>query len=77
MLKITKRLARNQSVFSRILAGQSNKEKDLEVSNERSVISEGRLSSPATQITSRHPEGIKSSMFLIFHKFMINFFFNF
>ncbi|CAG8843670.1 21093_t:CDS:2, partial [Gigaspora margarita] len=33
--------------------------KDSEVSTERSVISEGGPSLPATQITSRHPKGEK------------------
>jgi len=84
MPKIAKKLARNPSVFARMLVG--NKKKNTEVSTERSVTSEGVTSggpsSPVTQITSRHPEGIKYSMlfnffFLLNHKIMINFFFNF
>ena len=71
MPKITKKLSRNPSVFSRMLVG--NKGKGPEVSTERfvtseGVTSEGGPSSPATQITSRYPEGIKYSM-------LFNFFF--
>jgi hypothetical protein len=74
MPKIAKKLARNPSVFSRMLVG--DKGKDPEASTERSVTSEGVTSeggpsSPAIQITSRHPEGIKYSMLFNFFFYLI------
>jgi hypothetical protein len=74
MPKIAKKLARNPSVFTRILVG--NKRKDPEVSTKRSVTSEGVTSEGgplllATQITSRHPEGIKYSMLFNFFFYLI------
>ena len=70
MPKITKKLARNPSIFSRMLVG--NKGKGPEVSTERSVTSEGVTSEggpslPATQITSRYPEGINLSLLIYFY----------
>jgi hypothetical protein len=73
MPKIAKKLARNPSAFARMLAG--NKKKNTEVSTEHSVTSEvvtsGGPSSPVTQITSRHPEGIKYSMLFNFFFYLI------
>ena len=63
MPKIAKKLARNPSAFARMLA------------TERSVTSKdvtsGGPSSPVTQITSRHPEGIKYSMLFNFFFYLI------